>query len=80
MPDDCPRCPDRGDGRGVTVPHIKYSLNRCRTQADVTDCRKHFGRHIATLKRSNTEGAKVMAIQIENLVEYRRLCIRRGWA
>jgi len=79
-PETCPKCPDRGSGRGCTVGRIKDSLRRCKKHADLTDCRKHFGRHIATLKRSDTEFAKVSAIHIENLVMYQRNMIRQGWA
>lgn len=69
-PDDCLRCPDRGNGKGVTVQRIKDDLSKATNNAELRACRKHYGRHIATLKRSRTDGAKVMAIQIENLVEY----------
>lgn len=78
-PETCPKCPDRGDGRGCTVGHIKDCLRHCKTHADLTDCRKHFGRHIATLKHSGAV-ARVSAIHIENLVIYQRNMIRQGWA
>lgn len=74
-PDDCLKCPDRGNGKGVTVQQIKDALNRCSNNPEITNCRQHFGRHIATLKRAGGE-ARTMAIQIENLVDYKRREIR----
>ena len=77
-PDDCLRCPDRGNGKGVTVERIKDDLQKATNNAELQACRKHYGRHIATLKRSQAEGAKVMAIQIENLVDYLYAGFRRA--
>ena len=70
-PDTCPTCPDRGNGRGVTVKHIKDALRACSTNPEISKCREHFGRHIATLRKAKGD-ANVMATQIENLVAYRR--------
>jgi len=77
LPDDCPRCPDRGNGKGYTVRQIKDAIKRCRTHGDVSDCRKHFARHIVSLKRKRGDAA-VMAIQIENLVQYQCNGINAG--
>lgn len=64
-------CPDCGeDARGATVKTIKAHINAVPDHPSVQEARKYYGRHIATLKRKGGD-AGVMAIQIENLVEYR---------
>lgn len=70
-PETCPTCPDRGNGRGVTVHQIKQALRDSPKVADVNDTARHFGRHVAILAREGGE-ARTMAIQIRNLVRYRR--------
>lgn len=77
FPDTCPECPS--GGKGVTVHTIKDHLRASPDDPSVTATRTHYGRHVATLKRSRTDGAKTSAIQIENLVRYRHQCIREGW-
>lgn len=74
-PNGCLKCPDRGKGNGVTVQQIKDALRLCDKIADLAECRQHYSRHIATLKRAQPS-ARTMAIQIENLVGYRRMSIR----
>ncbi|MBV7408743.1 hypothetical protein [Maritimibacter sp. DP1N21-5] len=70
-PDTCPKCPDRGNGRGVTVATIKAALRACTSNAEISNCRGHYGRHVATLRRHGGT-AKTMAIQIDNLVGWMR--------
>ena len=77
-PETCPTCPDRGGGRGVTVGHIEDMLRKCTKNADVTGCLDHFQRHIQILRGAGQE-CRTMAILIDNLVDYRRMAIRRGW-
>ena len=71
MPDDCPTCPDRGKGKGVTVDQIKQAIDASSNNPEVTKTREHFARHIATLRKVGG-AANTMAIQIENLVRYKR--------
>lgn len=77
FPETCPKCPDRGDGRGVTVGTIREHLRAAPDRASLEATRKHYGRHIATLKRKGGD-AKTMAIIIENLVAYQRNHFNRG--
>jgi hypothetical protein len=76
-PDDCPTCPDRGAGRGVTVAEIKDALRKAPTMADVNDAAKHFGAQVAMLDRAGGD-AKTMAIQIRNLARFRRWALNRN--
>lgn len=76
FPDTCPDCPDQG----CTVGQIMDAIRTAKKSGDVTAARNHYGRHIATLKKSKTEYAKVSAIHIENMVLYRHKCIGEGWA
>lgn len=78
FPDTCPKCPDRGTGRGVTVQHIKDELRACSKIGDVNAIAKHYGRHVALLEREGGE-ARTMAIQIKNLAAYRRSMIGESW-
>lgn len=76
-PKTCPTCPDRGDGRGCTVAHIKDSLRRCTNNAEVTNCADHFYRERTILRRAGGD-AGVMALQINNLIQHMRDSIRAG--
>lgn len=77
-PDTCPTCPDRGNGRGVTVHQIKQALRDSPTVGDVNHTAKHYGRHVAILEREGGD-ARTMAIQIKNLASYQRNLIGEGW-
>lgn len=78
VPFDCERCPDRGKGNGVTVRQIKEALAAAPDNASLSATWSHYRRHLATLSRSKTEGAKTMLIQIENLEAYRRKELKRA--
>lgn len=70
-PETCPTCPDRGNGRGVTVHQIKEAIRNSQTVGDVNFTAQHFGQHVAILDRAGGM-ARSMAIQIKNLAKYRR--------
>lgn len=74
-PEDCPRCPDRGSGRGVTVQKIKDDLHACPTIGDVNTTAVHYARHVALLDAQGGS-ALTMAIQIRNLAAYRRKLLK----
>lgn len=69
--DDCPKCPDRGNGRGVTVERIKNNLRSCKTIGDVNTTAQHYRGHVYALDQAG--GAfRTQAIQIRNLAAYMR--------
>jgi hypothetical protein len=78
FPDDCPTCPDRGAGRGVTVEAILQAFRDCPTVGDVNDTAKHFARHVEILRRAGGQ-ARTEAIIIRNLAAYRRAMIGETW-
>lgn len=76
-PDTCPTCPDRGNGRGVTVDQIKQAFRDCPSVASVNATAQHFARHVALLEREGGE-ARTLAIHIKNLAKYMRREIQKG--
>jgi hypothetical protein len=74
----CSTCPDRGNGRGVTVQQIKDAFLACPKVADVNATAVHYQRHVKVLE-DHGDGARTMAIQIKNLASYRRKMIGEGW-
>lgn len=76
--DTCPTCPDRGDGRGVTVEAILQAFRDSPTVGDVNSTVKHFARHVAILDKAGGK-ARTEAIIIRNLAGYRRWQIGEPW-
>jgi hypothetical protein len=74
----CSTCPDRGNGRGVTVQQIKDAIMSCGKVADVNATAVHYHSHVKALERHSPE-ARTMAIQIKNLASYRRQSIGETW-
>lgn len=64
--DDCPKCPDRGNGRGVTVERIKNNLRSCSKVADVNATAQHYGGHVRALQAAGGK-FRTQAIIIRNL-------------
>lgn len=69
--DDCPTCPDRGDGRGVTVERIKNNLRSCATMGDVNTTAMHYRHHVQALEAAGGK-YRTEAIIIRNLAAYMR--------
>lgn len=78
-PNTCLKCPDRGDGNGVKVGTILRHLRESPDRPSMEACRQHYGRYVASLKMSRLQDARTMAIILENLVDYRRMCFENGW-
>jgi hypothetical protein len=55
----------------VTVAAIKERLEAAANRTALETARKHYARHVATLRKKGGE-AKTMAIQIDGLVKYLR--------
>jgi predicted ATP-dependent serine protease len=70
-PDTCPKCPQVEKPTGVTVATIKEHLEAAPDRTALETARKHYARHVATLRKKGGE-AKTMAIQIDELVKYLR--------
>jgi predicted ATP-dependent serine protease len=70
-PDTCPKCPQVEEPTGVTVAMIKERLEAAPDRMALEAARKHYARHVATLRKKGGE-AKTMAIQIDELVLYLR--------
>jgi predicted ATP-dependent serine protease len=75
-PDTCPKCPQVEKPTGVTVAMIKERLDAATDQTALEATRKHYARHVATLRKKGGE-AKTMAIQIDDLVKYLRNGVSR---
>lgn len=71
----CEECPM--GSKGATVQQIKDAILAAPTQGDISNARKHYGRHIATLRREGGV-ARTMAKQIENLVPWCRDGLAKG--
>lgn len=71
----CPTCPDRGNGRGVTVQRIKDVLNEAPDHASINATIAHYQKSINALNRSRQ--GRVMAMQIENLADHLRSGMKR---
>jgi predicted ATP-dependent serine protease len=70
-PETCPKCPQVEKPTGVTVATIKERLEAADGITALETARKHYARHVATLRKKGCE-AKEMAIQIDELVKYLR--------
>jgi hypothetical protein len=78
FPEDCPTCPDRGSGRGVTTGQILEAFRACTKVADVNDAARHFRQHVTILDRAGGP-AKTEAIIIRNMAAYMRHTIGEPW-
>ena len=76
--DDCPTCPDRGDGRGVFAAEILDAFRACPTVGDVNTTAQHYRCHVETLDKAGGE-FRTEAIIIRNLARYMRIVIGETW-
>lgn len=58
------------------VDEIKGALDACKTLHEVTATANHYTPHVKAMQASKSQYYRTMAIQIREMVKYKRICIR----